>query len=80
MLRLAAWFKVLVSTPYGVAKSLSSITCCPLITFIRDYIIYDNQLVTICDQFAVFCLFRYVCHIYIHFSKPQIVTLNILLL
>ena len=23
----------------------------------------DNQLVTICDQFAVFCLFRYVCHI-----------------
>lgn len=39
MLRLTAWFKVLVSIPYSVAKSLSSITCCPLITFIRDSIL-----------------------------------------
>ena len=36
---LTAWFKVLVSTPYSVAKSLSSITCCPLNTFIRDSIL-----------------------------------------
>ena len=32
-------FKALVSTPYSVARSLSSITCCPLITFIRDSIL-----------------------------------------
>lgn len=38
----------------------------------NPYIIYDNQLVTICDQFAVFCLFRYVCHIYIHFQNHKL--------
>ena len=37
-LRLTAWFSTRVSTLYNTAKSLSSITCCPLIILIKGCI------------------------------------------
>jgi hypothetical protein len=44
-----------------------------LIKVIRgQQVIYNNQLVTICDQFAILCLYYYICHIYINYQNHNL--------
>ena len=51
-------FNLLVSTPYSSAKSRSSITCCPLITRIRDSTLFstDNCYPSTCSNSFSFAI------------------------
>ena len=87
ILRFTCSLRRFVSTPYSMAKSLSSITCCPLTTFIKGSILLITTLLishfvtSILDwsQIATGLLLSMLFAILLLFLRSQFVTLNVLL-
>ena len=89
ILRFTCSLRRFVSTPYSMAKSLSSITCCPLTTFIKGSILLITTLLishfvtSILDwsQIATGLLLSMLFAIFLSlFLRSQFVTLKVLLL
>ena len=70
-----AWLKVFVSTWYKIAKSLSSITCFPLITYIRLWIWLTSITLSFTSEFtSINSLLSFAIESSNPFLKSQIAT------
>ena len=70
MFLFTALFKFPVVTPYSFARSLSSITLCPLISWIRDSIFSG------CNVFSIFFLFKRFSRRFVPSLLPQAASLQ----